>query len=111
MNPRTIDLTTTGRRSGRPATIEIWWFNIDGRWMISGTPGPRDWYANILSDPRVVIRFAGRELAAQAVPVTDLALRRRFFTDPQVGWYRSQSHLDRLVERAPMIEIVLDGGS
>ena len=39
---RTIDLTTFGRRSGLPRRIEIWWFQVDDRFVITGTPGRRD---------------------------------------------------------------------
>ena len=35
-----IDITTTGRKSGRPRRIEIVFHNIDGRIYISGTPNP-----------------------------------------------------------------------
>lgn len=35
---RTIDLTTIGRRSGRLATIEIWWFHFEGRFIVTGPP-------------------------------------------------------------------------
>ena len=52
---RTIDLTTVGRKSGEPRRIEIWWFHVDGRFIISGTPGRRHWLANILVNPDVVI--------------------------------------------------------
>lgn len=104
---RTIDLTTTGRRSGRPARIEIWWFHIDGRFIITGTPGPRDWYANALADPAVVIHTPSGDHAATAVPVTDAAMRRRIMEDPATRWYRSQEELERLVATAPMIEVTL----
>ena len=30
---RTIEITTTGRRTGRPVRIEIWWFHVDGRFF------------------------------------------------------------------------------
>jgi hypothetical protein len=38
---RTIDITTTGRRSGQPRRIEIWFHNLGGRIYISGLPGSR----------------------------------------------------------------------
>lgn len=104
---RTIDLTTMGRRSGRPTRIEIWWFRIDGRFVITGTPGRRDWYANVLADPAVVIHTPLGDHAATAVPVTDVDVRRRVMEDPATRWYRSQEELEHLVEAAPMIEVLL----
>lgn len=105
---RTIDLTTIGRRSGRPSRIEIWWFRVDGRFIISGTPGPRDWLANIRGNPRVVISTPRGDFAGRAVEVTEQDIRRGFFEAPDVGWYRTQSELSALVAEAPMVEIHLD---
>lgn len=105
---RTIDLTTTGRRSGLPRRIEIWWFHVDGRFIISGTPGRRDWLANVHADPSVVIHVNGEDHAACAVPIDDPAFRRTFFTQSSTSWYSSQAGLERLIRSAPMVEIVFD---
>src|SRR5258706_12810597 len=53
----TCDITTTGRTSGKPRRIEIWYVLIDGQVYITGTPGPRDWYANLLAQPRFVFHI------------------------------------------------------
>lgn len=103
---RTVDLTTTGRRSGRPRRVEIWWFHVEDRFIITGTPGRRDWLANIHADQTVTIHVNGQDLAAHAVPVEDFEFRRRFFTRPATSWYSTQAELDRLVETAPMVEIL-----
>jgi hypothetical protein len=105
---RTIDFTTTGRRSGTPARIEIWWFYVDGRFVITGTPGRRDWLANVIADSRVVVHTPLGDHPGRATLVDDPEFRRRVFTDPQIGWYSTQAQLDDLVARAPMIEIHFD---
>lgn len=104
---RTIDMTTIGRRSGRPSRVEIWWFHFEERFIVTGTPGPRHWMANISADPTVVIHAAGDDHHGTAVLIDDRAFRRRFFThrDPEIDWYSSQAELDALVDTAPMIEI------
>lgn len=102
---QTIDLTTTGRRSRAARRIEIWWFRFEERFIITGTPGPRDWYANVMADPRVVVHVAGEDVPARAVPVDDLAFRRRFFESRAAGWYATQAQLEHLVETAPMVVI------
>ena len=104
---RTIDLTTIGRQSGQPSTIEIWWFHFEGRFIVTGTPGPRDWYANVLANRSVMIRVRSAEHRGQARAVADRAFRQRFFTDGPTRWYSTQSQLTDLVETAPMIEIEL----
>jgi hypothetical protein len=49
---RTIDVTTLGRCSGIPRRIEVWFHRVDGRWYLTGMPGPRSWYANLRANPR-----------------------------------------------------------
>lgn len=105
---RTIDLTTYGRRSGLPRTVEIWWFHVDGRFVITGTPGRRDWLANVRRRPDVVIGVSGAEIDATVREVDDREFRRRVFTHRETRWYSSQAELDRLVQTAPMIEVLLD---
>ncbi|MEX2424635.1 MAG: nitroreductase/quinone reductase family protein [Acidimicrobiia bacterium] len=102
---RTIDLTTFGRRTGLPRRIEIWWFHVDGRSVITGTPGRRDWFANVNARPRVVIHVDGLDLPATVSAITDREFRRRVFTHPEVTWYRTQAELDDLVDEAPMVEV------
>ena len=48
---RTIDITTRGRKTGQLHRIEIWFHQIDGHVYLTGTPGRRDWYANVLAHP------------------------------------------------------------
>ena len=55
-----IDLTTTGRRTGRPRKIEIVLHDKDGLLFISGMPRAdrtRDWIHNITADPQVVVHL------------------------------------------------------
>lgn len=106
---QTIHITTRGRRTGRPRRIEIWWFNVDGRFIITGTPGRRDWLANLRADPELTVHVDGRDIPATATPVSDLQLRRRVFTTPRTRWYRTQAELEELIETAPMVEIHLRG--
>jgi deazaflavin-dependent oxidoreductase (nitroreductase family) len=106
----TVDLTTIGRRSGEPRTIEIWWFHVDDRFIITGTPGRRDWLANVRANPNVVVSLGDRQYSGAASEVDDPAFRQRVFTDPKVGWYQTQADLAGLVDAAPMIEVILDAG-
>lgn len=105
---RTIDLTTVGRRSGAKRRIEIWWFRVGDRFIITGTPGPRGWLANVLEDPSITVHVGGEDIPARAIVITDQALRRQVFTHTSTSWYSSQAELDRLVAESPMIEVVFD---
>ncbi|HEX2500586.1 MAG TPA: nitroreductase/quinone reductase family protein [Methylomirabilota bacterium] len=77
---RTIDITTTGRATGRARRVEIWFHNLDGRLYITGTPGSRDWYANLRAHPELTFHLkesARADLPARAMPVLEPAERRR----------------------------------
>ena len=49
---RTIDITTTGRRSGEPRRIEIVFYRFEESTYLSGIPGPRkrDWLVNLTAN-------------------------------------------------------------
>ena len=102
---RTIELTTYGRETGLPRRIEIWWFHVDGRFVITGTPGRRDWLANVITNPTVIVHVDGADIGATARVVEEAEFRRSVFTQPSTRWYTTQAELDHLVETAPMIEL------
>ncbi len=104
---RTIELTTFGRRTGLPRSVEIWWFHVGGRFIITGTPGRRDWLANVRANPRVVIGVQGYQIEATAHEVVDSELRELVFSRRETNWYSTQTEFRHLVETAPMIEVVL----
>lgn len=58
-------LTTTGRRSGRPHRIEIWFALEDGRmFMLSGGGDRADW--DLRKDPNVRVQVGSRTASARA---------------------------------------------
>jgi deazaflavin-dependent oxidoreductase (nitroreductase family) len=67
-------LTTTGRVSGEPREIEIW-FGLEGStlYMLSGGRDRSDWVENLIREPRVNVRIADRTLDGRARVVTDPA--------------------------------------
>ena len=107
----TIDITTVGRRTGQPRRIEIWMLDVDGRFFITGTPGRRDWLANVIDQPRLVVhpkRRAHLELPARAQVVTDAITRRQVVEHLSANWYRTQSSVDDLVATSPMVEVTFE---
>src|SRR6266480_2441781 len=60
-------LTTTGRRSGRAHTVEIWFAFRDGRvYLLSGGGDRADWVRNLRKDPTVRVRIGTRSTSAKA---------------------------------------------
>ena len=110
-----IDLTTTGRRSGRPRKIEIFLHADDGRLFISGIPRAdrtRDWIHNITADPRVVLHLkqsVAADIPATARVVTDEAERRPLMVAAAKRWGRTD--VDEMVRHSPLIVLtVADDG-
>ena len=65
-------LTTTGRVSGTPHTIEIW-FVLAGRivYLLSGGGDRSDWVRNLRRTPEVSVRIRDRVFEARARVVED----------------------------------------
>src|SRR5439155_642959 len=55
-------VTTTGRRTGNPHQIEIW-FGSDGDtiYLLSGGGDRSDWFKNLRADPAVLVRIGDQE--------------------------------------------------
>lgn len=78
-------LTTTGRRSGRPHTIEIW-FALSGStlYLLSGGRDRSDWVKNVLAHPEVQVKIREKSFTGQARVVSDQqedALARKLVFD------------------------------
>ncbi len=83
-------LVTTGRISGRPRTIEIW-FATDGEriYLLAGGRDRAHWVRNLRADSRVRVRIGGRTIAATARVVDDPerdVLARRLLAAKYQGW-------------------------
>jgi deazaflavin-dependent oxidoreductase (nitroreductase family) len=105
----TIDISTIGRRSGKPHRIELVFHNIDGHVIISGLPGRRDWYANLLANPRLTFHLKGAvkaDLPASARAIVEPAERRAVMQRVAQNWGRSD--LDVMLQRSPLIEVTFD---
>lgn len=110
----TIDITTTGRKSGHPRTTEIWYHRFDGRYFITGTPGRRDWYANLKANPRFMFHLkesARADLPARARLVTDSDEKRRVLLGADSIWNKpDEVTVERWVRHSPMIEVIFENG-
>ena len=109
VHDQTIDITTTGRRSGEARRIEIWFHNIDGHIYITGRPGKRGWYANLRANPSFTFHLKGSvqaDLAARATPITDAGQRRTIMRAVLDSLDRHDpAELDRWVAGSPLVEV------
>jgi hypothetical protein len=101
-----IDITTTGRKTGRARRIELVFHNVGGRILISGRPGwPRGWIANLRADPRMTFHLKGPvevDLPAIGRVITDRAERERLMAPIAAGWGYDPAVM---VASSPLIEV------
>ncbi|HWO94350.1 MAG TPA: nitroreductase family deazaflavin-dependent oxidoreductase [Dehalococcoidia bacterium] len=111
-NDRLIDITTTGRKTGEPRRIEIM-FMYDGQDMyLTGRPGRRGWYANLLAQPSFTVHLKQslqRDIPALAHPIRGEAERRAFFEGVASRWPADQGEfeMDKWLARSPLVRVEL----
>jgi deazaflavin-dependent oxidoreductase (nitroreductase family) len=67
-------LTTTGRVTGRPHEIEMWFSLVPGTrtlYMLAGGGDRADWVRNLRRESAVTVRISGEELKGEARVVED----------------------------------------
>lgn len=107
-----IDLTTTGRRTGRRRRIEIFLHHDGGELFITGMPRAdrtRDWIHNITADPHVVIHLKQSVVAdvpATARVVSDPEERRPFIEAAARRWRRTD--VPEMLAHSPLIVLTVD---
>jgi deazaflavin-dependent oxidoreductase (nitroreductase family) len=84
-------LTTTGRRTGRPHTIETWFAAVDDRlYLISGGGDRSDWVRNLQGNGCASVRIGDHKLHVVGhAPLAATAERARAVTALHAK-YRSQ---------------------
>jgi F420H(2)-dependent quinone reductase len=101
-----IDITTTGRKSGRPRRIELVFHNIDDHIYISGRPGwPRGWIANLRADSRMTFHLKHgivADLPATGRVILDREERERIIAHIAPGWGYDPA---LMVASSPLIEV------
>lgn len=106
---RLIDITTLGAKTNKPHKIEIAFHNFDSELYISGLPGKRDWYANLVAHPQFTLHLkqsAHADIPARATPITDDAARRKILEQVVAKWNR-QAQLEEFVKHSPLVRVEL----
>lgn len=74
----TLEITTTGRKSGKPRTKPIWFIYDQGALYIqSGQDGKTHWYRNLQKTPQMRLKIGQLTLTGRAQFVTDTATSER----------------------------------
>lgn len=114
-NDLVIDITTTGAKSGEPRRIEIWFHRIDGKYYITGRPGPRAWHANLIANPEFTVHLkesAQADLPATATVIAGEAEKRAVFQaaideGTKLAEHINAENIDAWAAESPLIEFEL----
>jgi deazaflavin-dependent oxidoreductase (nitroreductase family) len=69
---REIEISVTGRKSGRTITIPVWFVLDDEKFYLLPVQGSdTQWYKNVLKNPSIRINAGGAEAELKMVPLTD----------------------------------------
>jgi deazaflavin-dependent oxidoreductase (nitroreductase family) len=69
---REINITVTGRKSGRAISLPVWFVLEDGKlYLLPVSGSDTQWYKNVLKNPSIRIEAGGEKAELRAVPVTD----------------------------------------
>ena len=112
-NDRTIDITTTGRSTGLPRRIETWVYRVDEQIYLTGSPGRRDWYANLLANPEFTFHLkqsVTADLPARATPIIDSEQKRAIF-ERILSDLGEPQNLEAWLADSPLMAIDFNGPS
>lgn len=105
-------LTTTGRVSGRPHEIEIWFGMQDGTLYLLAGNHDSDWVKNLRNNPAVAVRIAKRTFTGTARLVNDPEedwLARNLVAEKYQEWEEGKT-LSAWARTALPVAIDLEGG-
>jgi deazaflavin-dependent oxidoreductase (nitroreductase family) len=73
-NTDEIELTVTGRTSGRESSRPVWFVRQgDTVYLLPVTGSDTQWYRNVLTTPNVRLSAGGADYRARVTPITDSA--------------------------------------
>jgi deazaflavin-dependent oxidoreductase (nitroreductase family) len=99
---RTIDITTSGAKTGLPRRIEIWAWPDGDRLYLTGSPGRRGWYANLRANPAFTLhlkRGIQADVPARGRPIEEPEERRPIFERLR------PAQVDAWTAGAPLVEV------
>jgi deazaflavin-dependent oxidoreductase (nitroreductase family) len=69
---REINISVTGRKSGRAISIPVWFvLEDDALHLLPVLGSDTQWYKNVLKNPMIRIDARGAEAEVKSVPITD----------------------------------------
>ena len=103
-NTDEIEITVTGRKSGRRISNPVW-FVLEGEklYLLPVKGSDSDWYKNILKTPMMDLNAGGKEWSAEVKPVTDKVKVRDI-----VGKFRDKYGADQVKKYYSKFDVAVD---
>ncbi len=107
-----VDITTIGRNSGEARKIEIWIHEVEGRYYITGSPGTRSWYSNLLKDPALTVHLKKShtaDLSARAIAISGREQKQALFQSAKaLSNNINDENIEEWLAKSPLVEIIFD---
>ncbi len=98
-----IDITVTGRVTGRQFSLPIWFVAEQGMACLLPVRGSdSDWYKNVLATPSFRLTANGASVTATATPITDPARVQQV-----VGMFRAKYGADQIAAYYPKTDVAV----
>ena len=69
---REVNITVTGRKSGRSISIPVWFVSEDNKlYLLPVNGSDTQWYKNVLKNPSIQIEAGGAKAERKVAPVKD----------------------------------------
>jgi len=69
---REVEITVTGRRSGRSISTPVWFVHESGKlYLLPVNGSDSNWYKNVMTKPEMQISAKGRKVTVKASPILD----------------------------------------
>lgn len=99
-----IDITVTGRVTGRQITVPVWFVDEGGKLCLLPVRGSdSDWYKNVIRTPRMELTADGESMTVTATPVTDPGRDRTI-----VEKFRAKYGSDQIAEYYPKTDVAVE---
>ena len=105
-----LHLTTTGRSTGLPRRVELWFAYQDGCiYLMAGSTADgrsNNWYRNLLSNPSATVEIGDMNLSVTMEPVEDHVSERAVIVEMFLAKFGADI-VDRLYRRESLIPVRL----
>ena len=103
-NSNQIDITVTGRSTGRRITLPVWFVEDEGElFLVPVTGSDSDWYKNVRATPRMQLTADGVTSSVPATPIADPGRVRAI-----VGKFREKYGADQIASYYPKTDVAVE---